>query len=154
MIHVEFTVPGEPKGKGRHRTRIATSHAGKQFVATYTPKETASYENLVRLMASEAMAGRPPIQEGGVSLVLSVALSVPRSWSGKKQARALLGEIMPTGKPDLDNIEKAVLDGMNKVVFRDDSQVCRVTKSKRYGATPGVHVSVEPIGVDLLSAVA
>ena len=38
MAHAEFTVPGEPKGKGRVRV-TRTGHA-------YTPKDTEIYENL------------------------------------------------------------------------------------------------------------
>jgi Holliday junction resolvase RusA-like endonuclease len=53
--------------------------------------------------------------------------------------------VLPTGKPDLDNTEKAVLDGMNKIVFRDDSVVCDVLKRKRYSETPRVKVWVREL---------
>ena len=38
----KFTVYGEPKGKGRPRFNTKTGHA-------ITPKDTVSYENLVKL---------------------------------------------------------------------------------------------------------
>ena len=44
-------------------------------------------------------------------------------------------EVMPfTSKPDVDNIGKAILDGLNGVAYRDDSQVTelRITKAKRF----------------------
>ncbi|WP_407280586.1 RusA family crossover junction endodeoxyribonuclease [Aromatoleum evansii] len=140
-LDISFVIPGEPKGKGRHRSRIAKMGDGKQFIANYAPKETVEYENLVRMAASRAMAGRAP-SELPVLVELVATCSVPASWSKKKQAAALMGEVMPTGKPDLDNIEKAVMDGMNKIVFRDDAQACRVVKGKRYGERPGVFVRV------------
>lgn len=140
-LDISFVIPGEPKGKGRHRSRIAKMGDGKQFIANYAPKETVEYENLVRMAASRAMAGRAP-SELPVLVELVATCSIPASWSKKKQHAALMGEVMPTGKPDLDNVEKAVMDGMNKIVFRDDAQACRVAKGKQYGTTPGVFVRV------------
>lgn len=140
-LNIEFTVPGEPKGKGRARSRIAKARDGRQFVTHYTPKETVEYENLVRMAAHEAMAGSAPTRFP-VRVTILACCSVPASWSKKKQSKALAGEVFPTGKPDLDNIEKSILDGMNKIVFRDDAVVCSVTKSKRYSHAPRVEVSV------------
>lgn len=140
-LRAEFVVPGEPRGKGRARSRIAKGKSGKQFVAHYTPKETVEYENLVRMAAHEAMAGEAPTSFPCM-VSIRVFCSVPKSWSQKKRRRALDGEILPTGKPDLDNIEKAILDGMNAIVFRDDSVVCDVSKKKRYAETPRVEVIV------------
>lgn len=45
----------------------------------------------------------------------------------------------PKGKPDLDNYEKAVMDGLQKSeVVRDDSQVVQKVSSKFFSPTPGV----------------
>lgn len=140
-LSIKFTVPGEPKGKGRHRSRIATSSAGKSFIANYAPAATVEYENLVRMAAHEAMRGGAPTSNA-VSVMIDAYCSVPASWSLRKRGRALAGDVLPTGKPDLDNVEKAVLDGMNKIVFRDDAVACDVVKRKRYSETPRVEVWV------------
>lgn len=134
-------IPGEPKGKGRHRSRIAKMGNGKQFVTHYAPKDTVEYENLVRMAASLAMAGRAPT-ERPVLVEVSATCSVPASWSQKKRRDALMGNVQPTGKPDTDNVLKAVFDGLNKIAFRDDAQICRIGMSKQYGETPGVFVRV------------
>lgn len=143
-LSIDFVIPGEPKGKGRARSRIAKGKGGQQFVAHYTPKETVEYENLVRMAAHEAMAGAEPTSFPCRVKIIAYC-SIPASWSKKKQAKALAGEIFPTGKPDLDNIEKSVLDGMNKIVFRDDSVVCDVSKAKRYSSIPRVEVWVREL---------
>ena len=62
MSIIAFTIPGQPVAKGRPRACI---RGGK--VATYTPDNTARYENLVKLAAQEAMKGLPPIGGQGVS---------------------------------------------------------------------------------------
>ncbi|MCK0507939.1 RusA family crossover junction endodeoxyribonuclease [Aromatoleum anaerobium] len=140
-LDISFVIPGEPKGKGRHRSRIAKMGDGRQFIANYAPKDTVEYENLVRMAASRAMAGRAP-SERPVLVELVATCSVPASWSQKKQRAALMGEVMPTGKPDMDNSMKAILDGLNKIVVKDDAQVCRIGMSKQYGEKPGVFVRV------------
>jgi Holliday junction resolvase RusA-like endonuclease len=138
MNYITFTIPGEPVAKGRARSFVRNGH-----VAHYTPEKTAHYENLVRLAAQQAMAGRAPI-EGPVRLVVDAWLGIPVSWSLNKQRQAALHAIQPTKRPDLDNILKAVKDGMNNIVWRDDSQVVVVQASKVYGQ-PRVEVKVQEL---------
>lgn len=147
MSIVKFTVPGAPVGKGR--PRVATR--GGRFAQMYTPEKTASYENLVALAAQTAMAGRGLI-EGPVDVDLVILLPIPVSWSKKKKQAALQGLVYPTKKPDIDNVEKAIFDAINGVVWHDDVQVCDVSKRKRYAEVPGVHVVVTPIAGALFAA--
>lgn len=131
---ISFTIPGEPVAKGRARSFIRAGN-----IAHYTPDKTARYENLVKLAAQQAMA-RAPL-EGSVSLTIRAFFSIPVSWSLKKQRAAALGELRHTKRPDLDNVVKAIKDGANGVVWKDDSQVDDVRASKRYGQ-PRVEVEV------------
>ena len=57
--------------------------------------------------------GDSPLMNGPLSLVLDVRCAIPTSWSKKKQAAALAGEVWPTGRPDLDNIVKLYADAFN-----------------------------------------
>lgn len=134
MSIIAFTIPGQPVAKGRPRACI---RGGK--VATYTPDNTARYENLVKLAAQEAMKGLPPIG-GAVALEVKVFLAVPASWPKKKQAEAVAGTVRPNGRPDADNLLKSVADGMNGVVFADDAQVTSCLVQKRYDTAPRVEV--------------
>ena len=143
MTIVRFEVPGTPVGKGRPKV----STRGGKFARMYTPEKTASYEGLIALSARQAMGGRPLI-DGPVDVSLMIRLAVPASWSKKKQAAALAGQVLPTKKPDADNVLKAVFDGMNGVVWVDDVQACGVVLRKRYAETPGVTVVVRKMGGD------
>lgn len=100
-----------------------------------------NYENLVGWTAAQAMAGRPLLL-GAVRVSLMIYCAVPASWSKVKQRRALDGLEYPTVKPDIDNVEKAIFDAINGIVWKDDVQVVRVSKEKRYSATPCVQVSI------------
>lgn len=133
---IAFIVPGQPQGKGRARiVRIGA------FNRLATPKQTVAYEGLIAHATAEAMGGRAMLT-GPVSVALSIECLVPASWSGKKQRQALAGEVMPTSKPDIDNVVKAVFDGMNGVLWRDDVLVVDLRVRKRFSTTPCVRVSV------------
>lgn len=136
---VSFVVPGEAVGKGRPRVSTIGGHA-----RMFTPQKTANYETLIAMAAQQAMAGRELI--GGPVLVeMKILVSVAASWSKKKTAEALAGDVMPTKKPDADNVLKAICDGINGIVFKDDVQVVNVSLSKRFSETPGVSVRVIPL---------
>lgn len=135
-VILAFTVPGAPVGKGRPRVGKFGNHA-----RLYTPAKTVGYEGLVAHQAFIAMQGAGLI-EGACEVILDIVCQVPASWSKRKQAEAVGGRIHPTTKPDIDNVEKVIFDGMNGVVWKDDVQVVRVIKGKRYGDTPCVVVTV------------
>lgn len=139
MTEITFIIPGTPVAKGRPRF----ARRGN-FVTTYTPEKTASYENLVKVKAEIAMAGRPVI-DGPVGVVIALRIAPPASWSQKKQRAALAGEIMPTSKPDVDNVIKGIFDACNEIVWKDDKQACDVTVTKRYSHIASASVTVREI---------
>jgi Holliday junction resolvase RusA-like endonuclease len=148
---VAFVIPGEVVGKGRARSGVlmrggkpVMGKGGRPIITHHTPEKTVNYEALVKLAGQTAMAGKPPI-EGAVFLAMRIYVVPPASWSNKKRAAALAGDIYPTTKPDVDNVEKAISDGLNEIVWVDDKQVVDVVKSKRYAETAGVHVEVTPL---------
>jgi len=55
------------------------------------------------------------------------------------------GYIIKSTKPDLDNLEKAINDALEGIVFLNDSQVCKVRKLKYYGNTPQVRIRVTEV---------
>lgn len=136
---IAFVIPGTPVGKGR--PKFARRGA---FTVAYTPEKTASYENLVKVKAEEAMQGRQVI-DGAVSVVIALYVTPPASWSLKKQRAALTGEIFPTSKPDADNVLKGIMDACNEIVFKDDKQVVDVAIRKRYDLTARATVQVREL---------
>lgn len=151
MKQIVFTVPGVPVAKGRAKSssRIGVDAGGKQRVFTrhYTPEKTERYENLVRLSATQAMAGAMPLEQP-IALTVAVYLPIPQSWSKKKQEKARAGLVGATKKPDLSNVVKAVEDGMNGVVYVDDARITDVTLQKRYGTAPRVDVIVRALDLE------
>ena len=56
-----------------------------------------------------------------------------------------MGHLYPAKKPDIDNIQKAVLDGCNKVVWKDDALICKIEVEKAYSDKPRVEVHVREL---------
>lgn len=133
---VTIRLPGPPRGKGRPRF-------GRRgdFVAVWTDQKTSSYEEALSEAGLNAMGSREP-RLGAVSVRIEAAISIPESWSKKKREAALAGDLMPTGKPDFDNISKIVGDALNKIVWKDDSQIINASFRKFYAEVPGLIVSV------------
>lgn len=142
MNPITIFIPGQPQAKARARSRIVTSKkTKKQFTSHYTPEHTRQYENWVARNARNVM-GNLQRFDGPVMLTTKMGFEVPGSWPKWKKRMALEGRILPTSKPDADNVEKAIMDGFNQVVWLDDSQVVSGGREKYYTETPGVHAVV------------
>jgi Holliday junction resolvase RusA-like endonuclease len=137
-----ITFTGDPVAKGRARMSIA----GGRPIA-YTPAKTRKYESALAYAAREAMGDRLRFL-GAVRVDIVASLPVPKSWSKKKRAHALAGEIFPTSRPDLDNYEKSALDALNCVVFNDDSQVVKKTSEKVYSDKPSLRIEVTSLDLE------
>jgi Holliday junction resolvase RusA-like endonuclease len=134
-----FVVPGQPVGKGRPR---ASSRGG--FVRMYTDAKTLSYEQLIAKQATYAMGNLAEMLYTPISMRIVALYNIPVSWSKRKQQLALSGDLIP-GKPDLDNVAKAVLDALNGVVYEDDKQVIRLVIEKSYSFEPRIEVYVHEV---------
>ncbi|MDR2858434.1 MAG: RusA family crossover junction endodeoxyribonuclease [Novosphingobium sp.] len=135
-----FVVPGTPVAKGRPRVgRSASGH-----VRTFTPARTVAYEGLIALAGQQAMAGAPPI-EGAISVTAFAHFPIPKSWPKKRLAAHADKPEYHLGRPDGDNILKAIGDGLNGVIWRDDSQIASAQIVKLYGETPQLVVMVRQL---------
>ena len=135
-FQVMFKVEGTPVGKGRPKF----ARRGN-FVATYTPTKTRDYEDTIREAATRAMGASPPL-ETPVACYFYITMPIPESYSKKRREACLANNERPMKKPDVDNIVKAFLDSLNKIVYKDDSQVCSLKATKVYGIEGKVEVLV------------
>lgn len=134
---IRFTIPGEPKGKGRPRLG-RSGHA-------YTPHDTAVYENLVKLCYRDENPddSETACKDEPVSVLIWAYYQIPKSVSKKARLAMQMGDIRPSKKPDCDNIAKIVCDALNGLAYYDDSQICELTVFKHYSETPRVEVKIE-----------
>ena len=137
MRIIEFYIYGVPIPEGRARF-TKTGRA-------YTPEKTRVFKNHVQLAAlsatiEAAMLG--PLS-GALRMTLDFTQPNPPSWTKRKQDQASAQLLRPTGKPDCDNLAKAVMDGCNGVMYFDDAQIVALSVRKRYGLVPHVCVIID-----------
>lgn len=153
-VFLSFELRGPPPTKGRHRSRlvipkdawikgtfITRQSAKKIFIQQYPDPATEAAEKALAEAGVLFMLGRPPT-ERPVALLVHAFRAIPPSYSKTDQAKARSGALLPTPRPDADNHLKIVKDGLNGVVWRDDSQVCDARVIKRYSVIPAIRVEV------------
>jgi Holliday junction resolvase RusA-like endonuclease len=120
-----FDVPGQPHPAERPRGLLRRGKGGQMVTVWLTPDRTLAAEQTV---ADAFRAAHPD----AVPLAGEVRLEVVFR-------RATLRRC------DLDNLLKTVMDGLNGLAWRDDSQVAQIVASRLLGVPPGTegaHVTV------------
>lgn len=119
---LRVTIPGTPVPKGRPRFYM---RGGRPKI--YTDSKTAAYEKLVALCVSSSPrlrgAPRPLCGDGPVRVDIMAVMPRPQTLQAKKHPDGLIPHWK---RPDLDNICKAVNDGLGLakgVIWNDDGQV-------------------------------
>ncbi len=97
-----------------------------------------AWEKLVSEAAHNAMGNVLPSPHPW-SVRIVIFAPIPASWSKRRQEAAKRGDEVP-GKPDLDNVAKAVLDACNGVLYDDDKQVVQLRVEKAYCTDPRTEI--------------
>ena len=140
---IHFMVFGTPIPKGSTRSFAIARGTGDK--RRYTGQTVNMASNSDKLRPYEARVRDAARNSGAVAFMTSGPVSVTLSFfftrpknhyrSGKNEhMRKPSAPIFHTGKPDLDKLVRAVLDGMTGVVFVDDSQVSSITAGKAWNA--------------------
>ncbi len=145
MKEAKFTVPGEPRGKGRPRFATRKTKDGRTFAKAYTPNETVVYENLVRMEYERQCGGIFFPKDTPVEMSITAYYQIPKSVSKKKARMMLEGKIRPLRKPDSTNVQKSIEDGINTVAYHDDAQIVDSQICRYYGEIPRVEVTIREI---------
>lgn len=130
MSQVAFTVYGNPVGKARPRV---VNNGG--IIMAYTPKKTADWEKSI---AGQALKHRPgQLLDGPLYAELTVYLQKPKSVPKKRT--------LPDRKPDHDNLEKAVFDSLEGIIYTNDSRIVEKRFAKRYGDPPRIEIVIREL---------
>lgn len=133
---MKFEVIGTPKAKARPRL-------GK-YGNTYTPRETSCYEDLVKYTFKRNFPGHKPLL-GIIEASITAIFEVPKSYSKKRTKELLESHNNYIHKPDLDNIAKIILDSLNGIAYKDDSQVTILHLNKEYGEQAKVIIELKEV---------
>ena len=121
MKILEFIVLGQPLGW----KRVARFNG-----QCYDPKSNKDYKSMVRDCVYRAgFSGEP--HSGPVKISGTFVFMRPKKYLTGAYPE---GRFFKTTTPDSDNLEKMIMDALNKYVYRDDSQVCDTRIKKLYCA--------------------
>lgn len=135
-MRISFFVPGRPIAKQSFRV-------GR--FGGYQPKRVTDFKKLTQLLAVEAAKKQGWTKDSGpLHLDLVFRFRCPKS---AKKAEKLI-ERWSIKRPDLDNIEKSITDGLCDLM-NDDSQVCSKSSIKiiaPFGEPEGTQITVQTLG--------
>ena len=137
-----FDLVPVPKERPRVVSVAAEGEAGDDTAkshVTYTPMRTKAYTKAIRTVVSDEMRGKRGFS-GPITMTSIFVFEPPSSWPKWKGKAAINGLIVPTKRPDIDNLEKAVLDAVNEKLFDDDTLVIEKRRRKIYGPRPAIFV--------------
>ena len=77
--------------------------------------------------------------EGALKMSILFQFEKTKSWTKKKKRDAY----WHTQRGDIDNLTKSVLDALNKIAYKDDSQICDLDVVKIWGDTNKIVVELE-----------
>ncbi len=129
---IEIIIQGNPISKARPRARIIQAKGKKPFVSVYDSQKKES--DLVKEQIKAQFNSEPFL--GCLRLVITFYIQRPKSHYGTGKNSAILKpkyQIEHTKKPDIDNLSKFIMDCMNGIVYKDDSQIYNLSATKMYG---------------------
>lgn len=131
---IKFIVEGLPVAKGRPRvTRNGT----------YTPRKTKDYEKLVQYSFRSQYKGQA--LQGALKIRIDFYMYIPKNTSKKRRKLKNDKEILPTKRPDFDNLTKSITDALNGLAFEDDNQIVEAHIYKYYSDDPRAVVKIEGV---------
>lgn len=123
VIRLLFDIEPVPKGRPVFVTSGAT---WKGFGRAITPHKTRVFEHEIKTQA-KIQYGGPPLDE---PVCVGLVFTLVRPKSSKR--------ITADVKPDLDNLQKSVLDALEGVIYECDSRIVSVLARKQYGDSPKI----------------
>lgn len=135
---IYFVVKGTPVGQGS--MKAFPRKVGRGVIVTHNSSKLKPWRDQISWAAKEAM------KSFKVSLIerpRAVHVDVKFYFERPKSQKA--DRTYKTTAPDLDKLERALLDSMSGIVYRDDAQVARVWKFKLWAKQDWMSVRVTPL---------
>jgi len=117
---IKLDVPISPVAKARPRF----TRSGR----VYTPKRTTDFEGAIKMYWKKSGQTMLPV----APTYLTILFFMPRPKKTKFD--------WPITRPDVDNLQKGVIDSLNQLAWKDDNQIVTIHATKLYGEIPCVSI--------------
>lgn len=136
---IKVIINAVPQSQPRPRITVRGKYAH-----AYEPKSITEYKRLVAGKYRSAYKQQLPLT-GALSVDVRFYRPIQKSISKIERQRRVLGQSLPTVKPDIDNYVKAILDALNGLAFQDDSQIVVLYARKIYSDKPRTEIEINEI---------
>lgn len=112
----------------------------------YEKSDIKSYKQRVSYAARKEF--KEPIErDTPLEISMRFYMPIPKYLSKVKKNRLAFDKEIRyvTKKPDLDNLAKAILDGLNGIAYFDDGQVVKLNVEKVYSFDPRTEIEIKVI---------
>lgn len=142
---IEFIVLGDAAPEGSTRA-FYIPKLNKTVTTHQNQKSLGAWRNRVATEAQNALRGREWTSDRESSYTIETVFVLPRPPSVPRHRR-----IMPTVKPDIDKLLRAINDALTGILWVDDCQVVSAYSRKEYqdsydseggGRAPGAYIYV------------
>lgn len=144
-MKLKFEVAGEPVAQAR--PRVVRTKTGVRGIDPAKSKNYKAWVKFCALNAFKKLETKRPkkLMEAPLKVKLLIYRSIPKSDSKKLKTQKQNNDVLPTVKPDIDNVFKAVTDALTGIIWQDDKQIVNAEIAKRYSSMPRVEVEIEEI---------
>jgi len=119
------------------------------FVKSYQSKKVVSYKKTIQFLIKSQIPNTYEVKKGQIRInKLVFWFAVLKSHSKKKKLEIADNSFISykETKPDLDNLQKALYDACNGLIWWDDANIVEICHiSKRYGSRQGIELDFEYI---------
>lgn len=139
MRFILYTIP-----KPKQSFRVAVKN---NKIVKFTDSKIKYYENDLKNQIKKQLPTGHKLIEDAIK-VTHILYVFPVRKTEKKQNICMIDSgnyLLKTTKPDLsDNLQKALFDAMEGIVYKNDSQICIIENIKKvYGTTPRIEIELE-----------
>ena len=137
---IKLEIIGKPIAKKRPKFARRGRH-----VCTYSDQKTDEGRFLLQCM--DVFHDKAPM-EGALEVNMIFVFERPKSHFGTGRNEGVLKKTAPkfhTKKPDIDNLEKFAADCLNKLAWKDDSQIIISKTMKLYGQVAKTKIEIKQI---------
>lgn len=128
MLKWNICIDGTPVSQARPRF----ARVGKG-VTTYDIEAVRDYKSYCKTIIASKKP--PELATGALKVNIDIFVQKSKSWSKKRTYAST--------KPDIDNFVKLILDCMESLVYKNDSQIVELLVKKKLSDNPRVIIYVE-----------
>ena len=133
---ISFVAFGKPTAQGSARA-IMSKRMKAPVVVQVNKASLRSWRSVVADAAVSAMHGASP-HRGAVRVDVTFYTPITKAAAKRRDP-------YPSGRPDRDKLERAVMDALSGIVFVDDCQVCDGRTRKLWGEPARAEFVVTPL---------